>query len=922
MFSIVYLPPLYLWSNLMIYRYAFILLLCVAFGLPAFSQQRDSVSLNSIIERTGKLATARPIEKLYLHFDKPYYAVDDTVFFKAYVTDNFKQPSQLSKVVYVELMNSRDSLVTLLKLPVRNGMAYGSIPLPELTYRQDNYHLRAYTKWMANFDQGYFFTKTLPVGNAIDKQINTYITSTKTGADKSLQVTSRIVFKDTDGNPQSGKRVTWEVSSNTDDIAKGKGSTDANGAVTVSFTNNKQADLTGAVITAFIDLGSGKKAGRTFPLTSVLGNTDVQFFPEGGDLVNGIRAKVAIKAVAANGRGLGFTGTVTDNAGTLVSNISSQHAGMGLFMMLPETGKTYKADITFSNGTKGTYNLPKVQASGLNLSIVNTDPENVVLKLLASPAFFEANKGKYFYIIAQSANTVCFAAQTALKEQVFSANIPSTKFPTGVIQFTLFTTSGIPVSERVAFIQHKDQLSIGLSSDKPSYGVRQKVKLNVTAKNKTAPVEGNFSVAVIDESKVPVDEDGETTILSSLLLTSDLKGYIEKPNYYFAHINEKTASDLDVLMLTQGYRRFSYTDVMAGRLQPVLYLPEQGIEVTGTLRTLNGMPFKGGNIRLLIPDKYFSANAVSDPEGRFKFPNLVFPDSVKLVATAKNNYNSKNLMLMLDGDTYPAIPKNQLYPDEVANIDSTLRPYMQNSKKQFNSMHVLKEVIVRAPKAAPRIDHSAYPSLTGLSNMPDHLVTGDRLTACSVLLTCLQGSLIGVTFDNNNFYVSRDYNQGRRVPMAIFVRGMPVDANYLNSLTATDVETIEIFLRDDLGLINSANQTNGVLVINTKKPPQGTKVSIQELQELIPQPNTAKFTPKGYDIAREFYAPKYEVPKPIGMDLRSTIYWNPRVVTDKATGATSLEFYNADGKGSYRAVIEGWDKDGNIGRFIYRYKVQ
>lgn len=906
----------------MIYRYALILFVFATFTVSAFAQQRDSVSLNTILERTGKVASARPIEKLYLHFDKPYYAVDDTVFFKAYLTDNYKQPSQLSKVVYVELLNSRDSLVRLLKLPVRNGMAYGSIPLPELTYRQDNYHIRAYSKWMANFDDGYFFKKTLPVGNAIDKQVNTYITTTKTGADKSLQITSRIVFKDTDGNPQAGKKVTWEVSSNSDDIAKGKGNTDQNGALTVSFTNSKQADLTGAAITAFIDLGSGKRAGRSFPLKSVLGNTDVQFFPEGGELINGVRLRVAVKAVAASGLGINFTGTINDNSGTVIANISSQHAGMGSFAILPELGKTYTANITFANGSKGTYDLPKVQASGFNISISNSDPQNVSLKLLASPAFFEANKGKFFYIIAQSANTVCFAAQTALKEQVFSANIPSNKFPTGVVQFTLLTTAGVPVSERVVFIQHNDQLNIGLTSDKPAYGVRQKVKFNITAKNKIAPVDGNFSVAVIDESKVPVDEDGEITILSSLLLTSDLKGYIEKPNYYFVH-GDKTAADLDVLMLTQGYRRFSYTDVMSGRLQPVVYLPEQGIEISGTLRTLNGMPFKGGNVRLLIPDKYFSANAVSDPEGHFRFKDLAFPDSMKVIATAKNNYNGKNLMLMLDYDTYPAINKNQLHPDDVTNIDSTLRPYLLNSKKQFNSMHILKEVIVRAPKT-PKIDHSAYPALTGLSNIPDHLVTGDRLGGCSILLTCLQGSLMGVTYDVTTaaFYVSRDYNAGRRVPMAIYARGMPVDVNYLNSISAADVESIEIFLKDDLGLINNANQTNGVLVINTKKPPQGTKISLQELQELIPQPNTANLTPKGYDIAREFYMPKYDVPKPIGMDLRSTIYWNPRVVTEKATGATSVEFYNADGKGSYRAVIEGWDKDGNIGRFIYRYKVQ
>lgn len=903
----------------MIYRYAITLILFAAIQFNAFAQ-RDSISLNALIEKASKYSSGTPIEKVYLHFDKPYYAVDDTMWFKGYVSDSFHQPSQLSKVLYVELMNSRDSLVQMLKLLVKNGVTTGSFPLPEGSFRQDNYHIRAYTKWMANFEPAYFFSKSIPVGNAIDKLVNTHVTFTKTGTDKSLQVTTRVVYKDNDNNPIANKKVTWEISSSSDDIAKGKGNTDANGALNISFTNSKQVDLTGANIVAIIDLGNRKTAGRTISLKPVLGTGDVQFFPEGGDLLNGVRSRVAVKALGSNGLGMNFTGTITDNAGTVVTNVSSQHAGMGMFVITPESGKTYKASINFSNGTKGSFDLPKAQTTGFNLSITNIEADNLGIKLSASQSFYEANKGRAFYIVAQSVGTVCFAAQTFLKDQIYSATVAKSKFPTGIVQFTLMSSTGIPLSERIVFVQRNDQMNITMSSDKPAYGVRQRVKLNIMAKSKNAPVEGDFSVSVVDESKVAADEDAEITIMSGLLLTSDLKGYVEKPNYYFSKINDKTAADLDLLMLSQGYRRFSYADVAANKRPQILYLPEQGIEVTGTLRTLNGMPFKGGNVRLLIPNRYFSANAVSDPEGRFKFPNLVFTDTTKLVATAKNNYNSKNLMLMVDGPTYPALPKNQLYPDEEANIDSTMRPYLLNSKKQMNSMHILKEVVVKAPQAKGP-SHTDYPALTGLSMMADHTLSPEMFKNCGSLLICIQSMMMGVTFDNNQFFVTRDYNQGKRVPMSVFVRGMPVDVSYLASLTGAEVESIEIFLRDELGLVNNAYQTNGVIVINTKVAPKGTKISVQDLQDLLPQPAVVNFVPKGYNITREFYSPKYDVPKPVGVDLRSTLYWNPRVSTDKS-GAASLEFYNADGKGSFRAIIEGWDKDGNLGRFIYRYRVQ
>ena len=137
---------------------------------------------------------------------------------------------------------------------------------------------------------------------------------------------------------------------------------------------------------------------------------------------------------------------------------------------------------------------------------------------------------------------------------VTTASIASNKFPTGIAQFTLMTLSGQPVSERIAFIRHQDQLGITINSDKKSYGIRQRVQLDVLTKNNQAPAGADLSISVVDESKVPSDENSETTILSTLLLTSDLQGYIENPNYYFNQITEKKMSDLDLLMLTQGYR--------------------------------------------------------------------------------------------------------------------------------------------------------------------------------------------------------------------------------------------------------------------------------------------------------------------------------------------------------------------------------
>jgi hypothetical protein len=114
------------------------------------SWAQEKVSLAQMAQKNAKLVFDVPAEKTYLHFDKPYYAVGDTIWFKAYVTLENQTPSTLSKILYVELINQKDSLVESLKIPVANSVAVGSFALTFPDFKEGNYHLRAYTKWMLN----------------------------------------------------------------------------------------------------------------------------------------------------------------------------------------------------------------------------------------------------------------------------------------------------------------------------------------------------------------------------------------------------------------------------------------------------------------------------------------------------------------------------------------------------------------------------------------------------------------------------------------------------------------------------------------------------------------------------------------------------------------------------------------------------
>lgn len=900
-----------------------LLLFTSLINVTAFAQQ-DSIALSNIISKTKKLAEEQPIEKVYLHFDKPYYAVADTMWFKAYVTIEQNLPSPLSKIVYVDVFNSKDSLIQTIKLPVKNSVAFGHIPLNISNYKQGNYRIRAYTLYMLNFDNAYLFSKNITLGEAIDKQLNTYITYNNEQVDKNIKTTIKIQFKDLSKKIYANKVVNWRILSNYDEFTKGKGTTDQNGILSISVTSKNGEPIKNGAIITDINIAEKEIATTSFSLKQSLDNIDFQFFPEGGELISGIPNQIAFKAINSSGLGVAVKGSILDEQNNEITTFTSAHAGMGSFFITPESNKTYTAKVTLKDGVVKSFAIPKPTISGISLQFINSNAEFINLKIIANTPFYEANKGKSFLIAAQNSNVIYYAAKAALQNQVILIKIPKKDFPSGIAQVTLFDTNSEPLSERLIFILHQNELNLSLKSDLPVYKPRQKVKMNLEVKNTGLPIIGDFSVSVIDEQKVPVDENSETTILSSLLLTSDLKGYIEKPNYYFVKTDDKKLAELDKLMLTQGYTKFAYKDILAGKYPVISYLPEQGINITGTLRDRTGMPIKKGVMRLMVTNKPISAETITTNSGIFRFQNLVFQDSAEVVVSAKYNANAANLMVMLDGMPTAGNSKNPNIADEINNIDTALSAYLNNSQKQYRYLRTLKEVVVKSASTVKKPSHSDHSTLSGLSPNADYTLNSDFFTNCNFLLDCIKNRATGLTYveTEQKFYISRDYNAGGRTAVQVFINGNPVDARDINSVNTAELESVEIFLNDALGTVDRAYGTKGVLVVNTKKAPVGKKISKQELLDMIPKTNIVTFKPMGYSKEREFYSPKY-LPNAIinSNDLRTTIYWNPKVIADEK-GVASFEFFNADGKGSYRAVVEGIDKNGNVGRAVYRYTVK
>jgi hypothetical protein len=893
-----------------------ILSLLLGFLTLGFIRNNDDL-LKKIAAQLELLEKQYPQEKVHVHLDKPYYAIGDTIWFKTYVTIGAEHAlSGLSGIVYVDLINDNDSIKRSVKLPLTSGLAWGDFILSD-SLKEGNYRIRAYTNWMRNASEEYFFDKTLYIGNAISNSVFTQADYSFKELNNQHTVEANIHFSDLDGNPYVEKEVTYEAQLESRPIIKGRGITGSKGNLKLKFINAQPFLLKSGRIVATIKLDDKNSIRKIVPLKTTTDQIDVQFFPESGQLVAGLSNRVAFKATGADGLGAFVKGTIIDQNQNNIADFTSRHLGMGAFNLNVSAGNSYKAKVVYPDGSEKLINLPQVIEKGCVLALNTSDPNIISLKLGVSQSFLADKPDRILNVVAQSGGKILYAAKTKLESRQFSAQIPKNRFPSGIVQFTLFDETGEPLNERLIFVKNPDQVQLEINTDKTEYGPREKVMMNLQAKSPEGkPVVGSFSVSVIDETKVPVDETSETSILSSLLLSSDLKGYIEKPHSYFINNDQETAENLDLLMLTQGYRRFSWKQLLNDQFPLISFQPEKVLEIYGRIKTIGGKPAPNSKVMLLsTTGGNFVLDTITDAEGRFRFTNLYFTDSTKFVIQARTEKNKRNLEIELDHTLTQIVTRNKNSADVRLNTEF-MKPYLINSKNHYDDLRKngqINRVITLGQVTITEKNTKAKNSsnLNG-AGAADQTITSDQLDNCFSLVQCLQGRLNGVLFRGGIPYSTRSMN----IPMQIIVDGMPVDNFFLDNIVPNDVATIEVLRSIGYTSIYGIRGGGGVIVITTKRGEPNYNYSKYA-------PGIINYSPQGYYISREFYAPRYDHPeinKNLA-DLRSTIFWKPDVLTDKE-GKTSFDYFNNDGKGLYRVIIEGIDEDGRIARKIYRYQVK
>ena len=832
-------------------------LLISLFGFLAFIPREDG-GIEKLVNALQRWTEFNPQEKIHLHMDKPYYALGDTIWFKAYITVGSRhQLSAMSGALYVELLDGRDSLIRELKLPVVSGTTYGDFTLDSQLQR-GNYRIRAYTQWMRNFGEDYFFDRTFMV---------------------------------------SGTDSTGSVSNV--DLAMGK----------VGVIGNK------------LEQESSKE----------LMQGDVRFFPESGNLINGIASKIGFKAIGTDGNSISIKGKVLDDLDKEIIDFKSLYAGMGSVVMKPEQGRTYRAKVLFPDSSVKIFDLPKPLDTGYVLSVYQPKKDSILVRIYASIA---NQTSKSVNLMVQSGGEIIFTSPIKITRSFTSIWLHKMLFPSGIAQFTLFNAQNEPLNERIAFIKSPDQMKLELNTAKKRYKSRELVAVDLTANGSNgAAVSGNFSVTVVNEDLVKLPDEREHTIFSDLLLTSEIKGYIEHPNYYFSGNSAETDDALDNLMLTQGYRRFIWKEILTE--QPLAQLPFQvehlSSVISGKVQAFNNKPIENGTVTLLSVGTGIIRDTTTDANGKFAFRNLVLTDGIQFSVQARTPKKSKRVEVIMD--SIATIGRSAKPRNFRAGYADDMVSYIENSEKEhedaflkvkLNEIHRLKEVKIEASKAPVQRVHN----LNGPDKY-DQLVKGDDLESCATLRSCLEGQLRGVVFKTESISefcppVSVAYSTrsgGNR--MLVVLDGYQVEPNDCSTLggifdyndpSRDDIFSIEVLRSPNYTAVYGIRGSNGVILINTRRG--GSRAPKYN-------PSIVNIAPRGFNKAREFYTPRYDRAGAVRNepDLRSTIYWNPNVKT-YATGKSSFNYFNADGPGNYKVIVEGINEHGELGRAVYRYEVE
>ncbi|WP_426493366.1 TonB-dependent receptor plug domain-containing protein [Hymenobacter sp. 102] len=649
-------------------------------------------------------------------------------------------------------------------------------------------------------------------------------------------------------------------------------------------------------------------ARQTSRVVAAAAQPDVQFFPEGGEYVQGAQSIVGVKAVTASGQGIALRGVILDDRKQRVAEFSTPALGMSSFAFTPQPGRKYQAQVTLPDDTEAQYPLPAAQPSGWLLTVRDLGSRYMVY--VRRPG---GTGPEPLQVVAHVRGTPVYAgAGTIVPGETYAAPIPKNRLPAGLVHVTLLDGQNTARAERLVFSLPAAQATAQLQFDKAAYGARQPVAVEVTLRDAAGqPVAADVSVAVAAQVGLPEQGRQETTMQAHLLLTSELRGYVENPAWYFRNTTPATRQALDDLLLTQGWSRFVWRQVTS--TEPAInsfdFPLERTLSLGGQL-VRGSKPVPNGPLLLLRKGVPEVMELQANDQGYFLLTGFSGTDTAQVLLQARTPKGGNNLQLRL-WDRWPVPGTTNWHPRPplaaFTDLENTVTAYGLQSRRQqvlerqfrpdTTSGIVLRNVTIKGRRPDPVDPRSLHGKASAVLHTKDIPEANTFLNVFELM----RGRLAGVLVNGGglNYSVTiRGLSSITQSSDALYLlNGMPLDANGLLSVPVQDVERIEVLKGAEAGIYGSRG-SNGVVAVFTK---EGSDTSGR-----AGLPGVATRRLPAYYRTREFYAPRYEVPAPANRpDPRlTTLFWQPMLHVP-ASGQARFSFYTADAAGAFLARLEG-----------------
>lgn len=611
---------------------------------------------------------------------------------------------------------------------------------------------------------------------------------------------------------------------------------------------------------------------------------DAQFFPEGGNLVSGLTSKVGFRVINEAGNGIEFSGAVVSAANDTLVRFKPLHAGIGNFSFTPQAGQTYRAILSTGNKSYS-YNLPAAKEKGYVLEVGNGN-ESVLTIRTNDP------NAVYAFLFIHTRQMIQKAQTVFLRNGLATVTLNKNELPEGTTHITLFDEARVPVAERLVYRKPVSQTAIEAKADQTSYDIRRKGNLEVALKN--SKVNADLSVAIYRlDSLPPVAQED---ITSYFWLTSDLNGTVESPEYYLTSADPTVDEATDNLMLTHGWRRFTWEKVLKQKIENQ-FIPElRGHVIHAEVLDLNNAPAAGIASYLTAPGKVVRIyGSRSDDAGKTFYETIDFygPNKVYLQTNLRRDstYSMRVLSPFSDQFSTRKVPSLYLtagFEDVILERSVAMQVQDIYPNEKFNKIsNALRDSTAffgTADETYYLDDYTRFPVME------------------EVMREYVRGVLVRKRRDGFHFVLPDKANEGRlRDDPVILLDGFPIwDADIIMKFDPLKVRKLEVMNR--IYYLGSMFFPGVVSYITY----QGDLGGLELDRRVV----NADY--EGLQFGREYYSPLYDdkasrqsrIP-----DQRSLIYWNADVKLN-GSGSTTLPFYTSDMKGKFLVVVKGLSEDG------------